>query len=111
MVPLPLLSDILPATGNRGYARDRRRTRTGRRRMIRYVSRRDVLGTTAKLAVAASFAVDYAAVAHAEAAKPGNARTPSQLDVVLRAATRSGDLPKAFSAAGGSARDSAPGRG
>jgi CubicO group peptidase (beta-lactamase class C family) len=93
MVPLPPLSDILPATGNRGYARDHRRTRTGRRRMIRYVSRRDVLGTTAKLAVAASFAMDYAAAAHAEAAKPGNARTPSQLDATLRAATRSGDLP------------------
>ena len=94
--------------------------------MIRYVSRRDVLGTTAKLAVAASFAVDYAAVAHAEAAKPGNARTPSQLDVVLRAATRSGDLPGVVALAAtdnghrvrrrvrqprGSARDSAPGRG
>ena len=61
--------------------------------MIRYFSRRDVLGTTAKLAVAASFAVDNAAVARAEAAKAGNARTPSQLDAMLRAATRSGELP------------------
>jgi methyl acetate hydrolase len=61
--------------------------------MIRYVSRRDVLGTTAKLAVAASFAVDNAAVARAEAAKAGNARTPSQLDAMLRTTTRTGELP------------------
>ena len=56
-------------------------------------SRRDILRTMAKLAAAAPFAADYAARAYAEEAKAPGARTLSQLDAALRAATGAGEVP------------------
>lgn len=61
--------------------------------MIHHPSRRDILKTTAKLAVAGSLAGDVAAIAHAEEPKGFGVGTLSQVDAMLRVATTAGEVP------------------
>ena len=61
--------------------------------MIHRPNRRDILRTTAKLAAAGSIGMDLAGIAHAEQPKGTGANPFSKVDALLRAATRSAELP------------------
>jgi CubicO group peptidase (beta-lactamase class C family) len=61
--------------------------------MIHHPSRRDILRTTAKLAVASSLGANDGAIAHAEEPKGFAVRTLSQVDAMLRVATTAGEVP------------------
>jgi methyl acetate hydrolase len=61
--------------------------------MIHHPNRRDILWTTAKLAVASSLGADYAAIAHAEEPKGLGVRTLPKVDALLRIATGAEELP------------------
>jgi CubicO group peptidase (beta-lactamase class C family) len=61
--------------------------------MIDCRSRRDILRTTAKLAVASSVGTDYAAIARAEGPKVPRSDPLSQVDTLLRAAASEGTVP------------------
>jgi len=61
--------------------------------MIHHPNRRDILWTTAKLAVASSLGANYSAIAHAEEQKVLGARTLPKVDALLRIATGTEELP------------------
>ena len=61
--------------------------------MSHHLNRRDVLRTTAKLAVASLIGAKDAAIARAEEPKRRGVRTFSQLDSALRVATSAGEVP------------------
>ncbi len=61
--------------------------------MIHRPNRRDILRTTAKLAVAGSFGAGYAAIAYAKTPKGPAVRKLPKVDALLRIAAAKGELP------------------
>ncbi len=61
--------------------------------MIHRPSRRDIVKTTAGLTAAGSLGLRYAIAASAQASTKSEPKTFSQIDSVLRAATRAGEVP------------------
>ncbi len=61
--------------------------------MIYHPSRRDIVKTTAGLTAAGALGLRYATTAGAQAPTKAEPKTVSQIDSVLRAATRAGEIP------------------